>query len=405
MVIEMKRIILYSYKLNNIEEVFNVIAEKTYFLTNEYVINGMKSGEMFNVELQRYKYFDISLMMMGDFERADAWLGTLMMFVQSFISYKFANNSEIYIIVDKRFSNSIFSNLPYFFSGVESLEITLGIDKKRITNIVDLELESFLMVQESLNQKLFGNESFKKRLFEELSKFRRFNYIGERRIFSAYLCGPSGIGKTETAWILHESLAPGEKYIKINLGNYSEHNALSSLIGSPRGYIGSSKGELSDKIESSKSTIILVDEFEKASKEIHNFFLELLSDGFFTDSLGREFDLDKYIIIFTSNLPKEKISSVISPELWSRFDLKYEMSLLSTSEKKDYVKYKMNYYADKIKKAYELDSNYDLELDYEDIDVDKFDNLRILNRELETVVSNRLEELNLKISNNKRMFL
>lgn len=77
--------------------------------------------------------------------------------------------------------------------------------------------------------------------------------------------------------------------IKINFGNYSDENALSSLIGSPRGYIGSNKGELSEKILKSKSKIILIDEFEKASKPVFNFFLELLEDGAFTDSLGREF--------------------------------------------------------------------------------------------------------------------
>ena len=79
----------------------------------------------------------------------------------------------------------------------------------------------------------------------------------------------AGIGKTKTAWLLHNKLAPEERFIKINLGNYSEQNALSSLIssliGSPRGFIGSNKGELTDKI--------LIDEFEKASTtEVHNFF-------------------------------------------------------------------------------------------------------------------------------------
>ena len=103
--------------------------------------------------------------------------------------------------------------------------------------------------------------------------------------------GSSGIGKTETARLLHTFLSPGENFIKINFGNYSDHNALSSLIGSPRGYVGSSQGELSRKIERSKSSVILIDEFEKSSREVHNFFLELLSDGCFTDSLGHEFNL------------------------------------------------------------------------------------------------------------------
>ena len=391
----MNRTTLFSYKLNNIEDVFDEIVNETFFLTNADVVNRIANADRYNDEFQKYKYYDISLMMSGDFERVDTWIGTILYFAQCFIEHRQVHNNEMYIIIDKRYANNIYTNLPYFFSNVESLEMLLGIDKKKITNIVDLDSSGFSQLQDTLNKKLFGNNKFKQRLFEELSKFRMFNFIGERKIFSAFLSGPSGIGKTETAWIIHEALAPGEKHIKINLGNYSESNALSSLIGSPRGYIGSSKGELSDKIESSKSTIILIDEFEKASKEIHNFFLELLSDGAFTDSLGREFDLDKYVVLFTSNLSRDSIGSVIAPELWSRFDLKYEMNLLTADEKRAYIDYKLDYYAEKVRLAYDLGDDYNFAVTIEDINVDDFDNMRRLNRELETRVSNRLEELNL----------
>ena len=142
------------------------------------------------------------------------------------------------------------------------LEKEFGIDKRTITNIVDIDNTTLTKLEEHLNKHLFGNSKFKIRLLQELKRFRLFNKLGERKIFSAFVCGPSGIGKTLTAKLLHDCLAPEESYIKINLGNYSDHSALSSLIGSPRGYIGSSKGELSGKINESKSTIILIDEFE-----------------------------------------------------------------------------------------------------------------------------------------------
>ena len=74
------------------------------------------------------------------------------------------------------------------------------------------------------------------------------------------ICGSSGIGKTEVARILTRNLSPDQPFIKINFGNYSDHNALSSLIGSPRGYIGSSKGELSEKLTNSRSKVILIDD-------------------------------------------------------------------------------------------------------------------------------------------------
>ena len=106
---------------------------------------------------------------------------------------------------------------------------------------------------------------------EELKKFRVFNKLGYQPVFSTLIMGNSGIGKTELARILHRNLSPTEPFIKINFGNYSDQNALSSLIGSPRGYVGSSKGELSDKLANSKSNVILIDEFEKSNKPVQIF--------------------------------------------------------------------------------------------------------------------------------------
>lgn len=247
-------------------------------------------------------------------------------------------------------------------------------------------------MQEYLNTNLFGNQHFKNRLIDQLKGFRYFNRIGERKIFSAFICGPSGIGKTETARLLHTFLSPGEKFIKINLGNYSDHNALSSLIGSPRGYIGSSQGELSKKIERSKSSVILIDEFEKSSREVHNFFLELLSDGCFTDSLGHEFDLNKYIIIFTSNIKEQELSSKISPELRSRFDLIYKMVLFLDEDKKLYIKYKVNYYVKKIHDSFDVRITDEEIKSLQSIDVSNFSNLRNLNKCIENKISNLLSD-------------
>ena len=195
-----------------------------------------------------------------------------------------------------------------------------------------------------MNNNLFGNDVFKIRLREELIKYRVFNKIGYQPIFSVFICGASGIGKTEVARLLHKKLAAEEPQIKINFGNYSAQDALNSLIGSPRGFIGSNKGELPDKLMRSRSKVILIDEFEKASKPVYNFFLQLLEEGKFTDSLGREYDLNKYIIVFTSNMPKEKIGDYLPPELRSRFSFKCPFWPLSDKEKNNYVEYKCKQY-------------------------------------------------------------
>ena len=220
--------------------------------------------------------------------------------------------------------------------------------------------------------------------------------MGERKIFSAFVCGTSGIGKTLTAKLLHDCLAPEESYIKINLGNYSDHSALSSLIGSPRGYIGSSKGELSGKINESKSTIILIDEFEKASQEVHNFFLELLADGRFTDSQGREYDLNKYIIIFTSNISENDFQTKISPELRSRFDLVYRMVLLNDEEKIAYAEYKINYFIEQVKKKLNVDISFEKIMEDIRQKILKLNNVRAITKEIEQRVAMYVEESGIK---------
>jgi ATP-dependent Clp protease ATP-binding subunit ClpA len=107
-----------------------------------------------------------------------------------------------------------------------------------------------------------------------------------------------------------------------------------------------------------------------------------LEDGVFTDSLGRDYELNKYIIIFTANLPKEKIPEKLSPELLSRFNLKYSFSNLSLNEKMDYVNSKVS------KIVNDIQTKLNIEIDTEslnnitDIDIKKYDNMRDINSEI-----------------------
>lgn len=157
---------------------------------------------------------------------------------------------------------------------------------------------------------------------------------------------------------------------------------MNSLIGSPRGFIGSKKGELPDKLMRSKSKVILIDEFEKAGKAVYNFFLQLLEEGRFTDSQGREYDLNKYIIIFTSNMPKEKVGDYLSPELLSRFSYKCALGLLSEREKNEYVQYKTQKYLKKIKSKYPAIGENLETSNIVNIDVSLYHNMRDINNEI-----------------------
>ena len=386
----LNRIILYSYNAINLEDILEDIQGQFKVVVTEEVYSSARGTTNFDEIFNQYKYIDLSLLMLGDNERVDAWLHPVIILIQQYLNHY--SDTDIKFIIDKRYARNIVLNLPYFFSSCESIEKELGLDQRNITNIVDINEKQLKELTQYINENLYGNDHFKRRLFEEIKKFRNFNRIGERKVFSVFICGPSGIGKTETAWLLHNKLAPEERFIKINLGNYSEQNALSSLIGSPRGFIGSSKGELTDKIETSKSKIILIDEFEKSSIEVHNFFLELLSDGRFTDSLGREYDLDKYVIIFTSNVGSEEFTKKISPELRSRFDLKYKMVLLTDEEKHRYLSYKTEYYLEKVDCVFGIRPNIEQMEKILDVQVSNYSNLRDINRILENHISDFIDE-------------
>lgn len=297
---------------------------------------------------------------------------------------------SLYIIIERQYSKQVRDLLYYKIDEVLDLENFLEIERDPITNIVDIDETDFDGTLNYLNQNLFGNNLFKKRLKEELTKYRLFNRIGQQPIFSVLICGASGIGKTEVARLLHQKLAADEPMIKINFGNYSAQDALNSLIGSPRGYIGSNKGELPDKLMRSRSKVILIDEFEKASKPVYNFFLQLLEEGKFTDSLGREYDLNKYIIIFTSNVPKEKVGEYLPPELRSRFSYKCAFWPLSTREKEDYVAFKSECYLDQIKhECCTIDSTLKAS-DIINIDVSRYDNMRDINSEIMRQITDAL---------------
>lgn len=289
---------------------------------------------------------------------------------------------SLYIIIERQYSKQVKDLLYYKIDEILDLENFLEIERDPITNIVDIDQKDFDDVLNYLNQNLFGNDLFKCRLREELTKYRLFNRLGQQPIFSVLICGASGIGKTEVARLLHQKLAADEPIIKINFGNYSAQDALNSLIGSPRGYIGSNKGELPDKLMRSRSKVILIDEFEKASKSVYNFFLQLLEEGKFTDSLGREYDLNKYIIIFTSNMPKEKVGEYLPPELRSRFSYKCAFWPLSTKEKENYVAFKSEQYLNKIKQECPVINSTLNVSDIVDVDVSQYSNMRDINSEI-----------------------
>ncbi|QAA32764.1 AAA family ATPase [Clostridium manihotivorum] len=383
----MEKVIVYEYDKRNFKEIEKLIEEQDSVIVDWAIFN--KKGNEDKVEFSagtEAVYIDISSLLFNE-DRAENLIGLIVPFLNITLeNYE----CDIYIIVDKRYSEIIKNTLYLRISEIQKLEILLGMPHESINNVVDIDEAMFNSMIHHLNSNLFGNDNFKKRLKEELIKYRLFNKIGEQPIFSVFICGESGIGKTEIARLLHNYLTPTEKMIKINFGNYSDENALSSLIGSPRGYVGSNKGELSEKILRSKSKIILIDEFEKASKPVFNFFLELLEDGNFTDSLGREFDLNKYLIVFTSNIKKQDVSKTISPELMSRFNFMCQLNPLSQEDKQNYISYKKNQMIKKIEEKLNIKLNETQMIDIMNIDTRTIQNLRDINTKIMNNISKQI---------------
>ena len=226
--------------------------------------------------------------------------------------------------------NDLIPDLSLDEAGTQSKEKEI-----RITDLKGEELNSFFAYFE---HNLIGHCNFKNRFKQEIKHFIALNNDKEQKVLSVFLYGPSGIGKTEVARLIANGLREDGYLAKISFQNYSSQDALNSLIGSPAGYIGCEHGELSDKIAKTKIGVLLCDEFEKTTRPVFLFFLELLEEGYFTDSMAREYNMDGFIIVFTSNIQTENdYKKTIPPELQTRFDLVCEFESPTLDDKKRFL--------------------------------------------------------------------
>lgn len=263
---------------------------------------------------------------------------------------------------------------------VKPLQETKSSTVKKITDLNETELNLFFSTFDS---RLYGHERFKEEFKELVTSFRVFNKLGEHKILSLFLMGDSGVGKTEVARTIHRALGSKTKLAKINFGNYSSHDALNSLIGSPLGYIGSDGGELLKRVNESDVGLILIDEFEKADNAVFNYFLDVLENGKIINSQADEYDVNGYIVVFTSNISKENFKTKISPELRSRFDYKGVFNLLTDEDKRKFVHFRVNEIVEKYKKFVSKDIPDKLhDTIVSQIDVSKFSNMRDLNKKI-----------------------
>jgi len=130
------------------------------------------------------------------------------------------------------------------------------------------------------------------------------------------------VGKTETAKALTEVMFHDRNaFIRLDMSEYMEKHSVSRLIGSPPGYIGHDEGgQLTEAVRRKPYSVILLDEVEKAHRDVFNVLLQVLDDGRLTDSKGRTVDFRNTIIIMTSNISQEDMKTFFRPEFLNRID-------------------------------------------------------------------------------------
>ncbi|CAG8654883.1 406_t:CDS:10, partial [Funneliformis mosseae] len=173
-----------------------------------------------------------------------------------------------------------------------------------INSLLRSERDRLLHMEEKLSQRVVGQAEAIRAVSEAVRLSRAGLQSPSRPIASFLFLGPTGVGKTELCKAIAEFLFDTESsIIRVDMSEYMEKFAVSRLVGAPPGYIGYEEGgELTEAVRRKPFAVVLLDEMEKAHRDVSNLLLQILDDGFVTDSQGRRIDFRSTIIIMTSNL-------------------------------------------------------------------------------------------------------
>jgi type VI secretion system protein VasG len=187
-----------------------------------------------------------------------------------------------------------------------------------VGRMVKNEIETLLNLAETLNQRVIGQRHALDMIARRIHTSRAKLDNPNKPIGVFMLCGPSGIGKTETALALAEALYGGEQnVITINMSEFQEKHTVSTLKGSPPGYVGYGEGGiLTEAVRRRPYSVVLLDEIEKAHADVHELFFQVFDKGWMEDAEGRYIDFKNTIILLTSNVGTDLIVSMCKdPEL------------------------------------------------------------------------------------------
>ncbi|MBQ6621956.1 MAG: AAA family ATPase, partial [Mogibacterium sp.] len=190
------------------------------------------------------------------------------------------------------------------------------------SKLAETERDKLLHLGEILHRRVIGQDEGVRAVTEAILRARAGLKNENRPIGSFIFLGPTGVGKTELAKALCETLFDTEKnLIRIDMSEYMEKHSVSRLVGAPPGYVGYDEGgQLTEAVRRKPYCVILFDEIEKAHPDVFNLLLQLLDDGRLTDNQGRTVDFKNTIVIMTSNLPQEHLRTFFRPEFLNRID-------------------------------------------------------------------------------------
>jgi type VI secretion system protein VasG len=187
-----------------------------------------------------------------------------------------------------------------------------------VGRMVKNEIDTVLRLAETLNQRVIGQRHALDMIAKRIQTSRAKLDNPNKPIGVFMLCGPSGVGKTETALTLAEALYGGEQnVITINMSEFQEAHTVSTLKGSPPGYVGYGEGGvLTEAVRRRPYSVVLLDEVEKAHSDVHELFFQVFDKGWMEDGEGRRIDFRNTIILLTSNVGTDLIMGMCKdPEL------------------------------------------------------------------------------------------
>ncbi|TWG07491.1 ATP-dependent Clp protease ATP-binding subunit [Saccharopolyspora dendranthemae] len=183
-----------------------------------------------------------------------------------------------------------------------------GVPVSRLTAEEKVRLQS---LESELHQRVVGQDDAVRALSRAVRRSRSGLGDPNRPVGSFLFLGPTGVGKTELAKALAESLFGDEqRMIRLDMSEFQERHTASRLVGAPPGYVGHGEaGELTESVRRNPYSVVLLDEIEKAHPDVFNTLLQVLDDGRLTDGQGRTVDFSNTVLIMTSNLASEVVSS------------------------------------------------------------------------------------------------